>query len=435
MNPMRASASLVYPSVVLVALLVGCEHSPTPEARATKWEWRGPAQFTTSQSPGGPSTGTPSPENPDGEVLRDLDDMSVDELARNLRPIMLFKGHEYEASWSDALVLAEQAIAARQKTRTAPSPGANGQLQLTQQKSIVAPSDTRAAVSGNRARDAPYKYLGFMRRDLPAQHASAMCTCTKMINHATCVTAAHCVHTGPEPEDGETPDRWKSLPEITFLATSGMPMQTLDPDVHPYAVIIPSGWRLNRHLDFAVLRFRGSTGSFSGDLTPYSPPDNPAVVNVPNVHFDMGPTEFAGLLVYPLTSPPNEQRVEGDFLLAGFPGMASEFPSAACGSMSPCLAEGRSTFLAWKGYKFAGKRMFYYPIDTSGGQSGAAVWAVAPPSSQFPFSVVAIHKGTGQADTSPTPTPNFPANYGVRLTDEVVQFLISAAGGSGTVFP
>jgi hypothetical protein len=376
--------------------------------------------------------------------------MTLEELAQNLRPVMLLNGQEYEASWSDALALAEAAIKARQNSQrglVAP----DQPHELTQQKAVTPPTDSRQAIHGQNATNAPYKYLGFMRRRIPARPLEVdYCTCIKMINHATCVTAAHCVNTGP-PEDakpGETPGEWKRLAEITFLATSGNPMPTLDPHLgNPYAVIMPRGFRTNRRLDYAVIRFRGPAsflpGELTGDQIPLSPDGNPAVANVDPQYFHMGANEYAGVLAYPLplepVNPPVSQALEGQFILAGFPGIdpkePQEYPHAACGSMSPCLASGSASVLTWRSRTLQWRSYFFYAIDASGGQSGGGVFAVGPSGSSFPYSVVAIHKGSGAADYSPQPIPDYPRNVGVRITEEVIQFLVSAAGGSGTVFP
>jgi hypothetical protein len=421
---MTRRAKLIALLIVLVASacegpdLVPPPPNPVPAVQM-RWTSRGPAQFSSrperDELAGGP--GFTSPDLSDRE-------QTLEELASELRPVMLYDGREYEGNWEDSLALARVVIEKRRLRRAGmpPRDPTNPSVEERRQ-AVVIGQDNRADISNSADQD-PFRYIGLL--DFGSGGKYRYCTLFKVINHATAATAAHCVHGGAG--SGKS---WLPVGRITFKPTAQNPMQMLDPAVHPYAIVVPSGWiNGDRHAwDFAVIRFRGAIDPASIDAQ--QTPNATIRPTVPGEFFDMGPNEFAKLGAIPWdVNGPLFQFVPGTYFIAGFPvrgpegSPVADYPPA-CANKWPCLVYDDSNQVVLSYYA---TRRLWYTIDTTGGQSGSPVFRESTIGVGAPAHVLAIHNGSDQDFLGDT------VNRGVIITESVEQWLTIAGGGQATVY-
>jgi hypothetical protein len=434
-TPRRVAAGLVLWTLTgcgdgqLVEPPPGGPGAETPTLPSVRWQLRGKARFVTDPLIGSQPVlpDSAEPARPAAPIEQTTD---VVALAQQLRPIMLFDGYEYEASWEDSLELARQVLLSRQRARAErPRGRAPAKVELSRREAIIGGNDGRENVSAE-SDASPRRYTAVL--EIPrswnpdAQKVEeGYCTCNKMINHATCVTAAHCVHIGAG--DARIPadkvNTWRPMPKIQFKAASSTPAPQIDPSVpaQRYAIVVPRAWwNGDRNSDFAVIRFRGSVPAsvYDGGQLPLNA--NPAV---PGEHFDYGPDAYLRTRRIEFEEGgPAAQTTVGFFALGGFP--SPEGLPESCQSKYPCFVEGYTVNVTLlNNFRSA----LLYNIDAMGGQSGTAL--LMRDDDNVNYRVVAIHKGERTSGTG-----TVEENRGVRISDAVEMWLSAAAGGSGTVF-
>lgn len=188
----------------------------------------------------------------------DIASVSEDEAVRLLRPRTAIGDVEFtlDDNSTREFVRAIQAIAReRREDDAAGRSGAPGSplpndtggkdgIGRTQQ-SIVVGTEDRVNIS-SLADTRPFRTIGAI---------SIGCTCHKLLNQHTCITAAHCVHDGTD---------WITRGTITFQAGSSSPLTALPAGC--YARTVPGGWDgSNRDFDYAVLALRGFSGAWCAE--------------------------------------------------------------------------------------------------------------------------------------------------------------------------
>jgi V8-like Glu-specific endopeptidase len=308
------------------------------------------------------------------EPADDFEGLPLEEVARLLRPKSEFGGVEFELSDEDALEFAQHVldmIAEQREDEENGTSGAPGGAPTNpesgigvSQSPIIIGTDDRININSS-AHSYPYSNHG-----QGGTTANPWCTCIKMINNHTCVTSAHCQHTGTS---------WITRRPITFRAGSSSPLPALPAGC--YARTVPSGWNgSNTNYDYAVLALRGYLGA-SCNLNHYN----------------------VGWLGWNVT-------VSGssiDAWVSGYPApppMGWSYPTLVYDFKSPGAFQSSAV-----------PAQLYHQLDTSGGQSGAGVitsW------SDGSFRVRGIHWGA----------PNQQTNGSVRMTNSLHSWLSSYSG-------
>jgi V8-like Glu-specific endopeptidase len=349
-----------------------------------------PAPANDEEADAPPATGPPQEPS--------VGDLTVDQVARRLRPLMLFNGVEYEASWEDALRIAASAQAATRAAAGRP-PAA---ISETRQPVVVSPVDTRIDISA-QATVNPYlnvaalKRMGRLKAD-PTRSVIVRCTCFK-VDKFTCVTAAHCVANNWVKQHAMT---WKTPSTIRFGAAAPLGgLAEIDPLVTPYSIVIPSGYWASgvdeaaiARYDFAVIRFRGQLlkPSLPGALAPISRPASPATAPVPPASYETG--------------SPGYLRMAEFFVGGGRTVAVVGYPEDGWPALM--YADGNLRLPDGSG-------MLLYDTDTNGGESGAPVlWT----DDQQVLRVVGVHRGPGP----------FGWNMGVQFTLEVIDWIAAVHG-------
>lgn len=329
------------------------------DAIGRRWRAVGPVVY--HDGPSGefkPAARPPSPP---------IESLSLEEATKILRPKTEIGGVEYTMSDDDAR---EFAATIQEVARTRRSGSARGSharpaqasssnadgVATIQQKIITGNVDDRFNINAS-AGGPPYDNHGQLLN----------CTCFKLLNHHTCVTAAHCHHTGAV---------WKQRFDITFRAGSGAPLPSVPKEC--YARTVPGSWTTGQghDNDYAVLALRGHLGAWCPQNT-----------------YDVG---YLGW--HTISTGANPLFV----IISGYP--SSGLP---WGWIYPTL----SYEIRWDGYQpsnFPGQ--IHYWNDTTSGQSGTPVM-------NNDWSVMGIHSGS-----------NAVLNIGVRLTPSLITTLTSWAG-------
>jgi V8-like Glu-specific endopeptidase len=245
---------------------------------------------------------SPAPDTGPGMNREELLATSVEELATRFRPILQIGTGEYRTSWDDSMRLAsrmKETLVSGMRERSGAGPmSATGVPRTAQVERISREvvDSTRGETRQNwseHAGKSPYNRIASMQfRETPNNRVEVgHCTCFKLINHHTCVTAAHCLWNYRE-------KKWLWPHSVTFGAGSSSPLPTIDPKVHPYGRIISTDYYNNSqrrsHFDYALLRFRGTLTWEPRAFESQRPPVQP---NVPLGYYDVGYFGWTELLL------------------------------------------------------------------------------------------------------------------------------------------
>ncbi len=321
------------------------------------------------------SKSTPQPVATDtGRPDLDIRNMTIEEATEALRPISLRGDYQYTLIESDAREFAKEIQeVARSESGTEGGvgelPGGQAIAEGSGEQSLDPSAPT--AIIGN---DDRYS-INPLKGTFPWNNHAAMdqwgtCTATKMVNHHTAVTAAHCVHTGQS---------WKAPKAITFGGRNTVGRLC-------YGLTVPGCWdgsETSPACDYATIKFREGWGYC--DLNTY----------------DVG---YLGWLA-----------VAGGSV-SGITGYVSGYPAEEMkpGWVYPELVyHYRSD--GWAAFTYP-DRVFYF-VDATGGQSGAGLISYFGGNDHR---VRGIHKGHHQGI--------YYSNQGRKMTSSLFSWL-SANGG------
>jgi V8-like Glu-specific endopeptidase len=297
------------------------------------------------------------------DVGDSFNQISLETAAHMFRPVTHFQGVEYQVSWEEALALAEQMRAAAAQGTAGgglPAPSSNIAddipAQNVQQPTGDNPQNLWATASMPPANNVANMVGGDKK-----------CTCFKMINDHTCVTAGHCVYRDSFFDS-----------EIQFAAGGvGNRPSTLVSGC--YQAIVPGCWcdGNNSYCDYAVLRLRHPDG-VNCNLADY---------NVGYLAWNEIPAPAPGTTT-PFTAT-----------LVGYPGQ-------------PPMGWGYPSLVEWRGSGSVSptdRYMFYFTMPGDEGSSGGPVLRN--------WSVSGIYKGTRGG-----------TNWGVRMTRSLARWLSNYGG-------
>jgi V8-like Glu-specific endopeptidase len=361
------------PTTCLLALVTGCEGGTAqpgtpavPAAQAGihrdafghRWRRVGPVTYDHNL----PTTF----RTENARRLPPIESLTLEDATQRLRPRTEFGGVEYTMLDDDAreFAAAIQEVARTRKTWGAPGsldrpphvmPNGGGPVETVQQAAILN-GESRFNINAS-AGGPPYDNHG----------QSVNCTCFKLINNHTCVTAAHCMHSGTQ---------WGVPRDITFRAGSSAPLPPVPAGC--YARTVPGSWNHTSHDDdYGVIALHGRLGAWC-PLNTY---------NVGWLGWNTVPNGKSPLFV----------------IISGYPAL-----DRPVDWVYPTL----SYEIRWDGYQPSNApAQIHYYNDTTEGQSGTAVL-------NNDWSVQGIHSGYDGGGV----------NIGVRMTSSLFNTMAGWAG-------
>ena len=377
--------SLVNKTVVRAALIcvglasiVGCSEAEQPiEAESQKqqlgsdtfvdeygWTWH---KIATLDSYYDDLDGE-EPSEEEAQAMPTIGEMTIEEIAYEYRPIMEFNYDVYELSEEDAYEMATQMKEAYE-AGISPAP-ADFPLQGEALSESGEATASQEMVLGSDDRSTPQSDTWPEMMNAGTDDDGGRCTAFKMINHHTAITAAHCVYT---PDVG-----WETREDWWFSADDAF-TEPLDPGC--YSRVVPGGWTRRNHVkfDFAILRFHGN-----GEWCNFA-------------DYNTGFYGYAGV------DDEDTHQVSG-------------YPASALGGTYPEYALDRDE--AWTNWAYPNRVL--HRIDTTGGQSGAAILRGDNGWDDY-VHAVGIHKGS-------TYTPFSRKNHGKRFDGGLISWFRSWSG-------
>ena len=303
-----------------------------PEGR--KWVSRGPIKY--APLPASPERVFPA----HGGNPRRLADLPIEQVAKNIRPLVDIGGVELELSEADTMVLAQTIKQADASSVSREQAGSEGEAEpagsegdtVTIRSAQVVGGDERQNFNASASDHFNMKTAGLYYT--PISSSTGWCTCFKAINEHTCLSAGHCLY---NPGVG-----WFPGFNLRFGLAGPSPKPEI-PWCHARAV--PGGWSSDGDTlyDYGVIILHGRFGA-SCNTPDYSVgwhnwTEPPHFVNG-QVMFFSGHTTG-----YPVPPP------------FGWP-----YPT-----FTRSAASNNYTNAAWFAY-------IYHQMDTSGGQSGSPVF-------------------------------------------------------------
>ncbi|WP_433937875.1 serine protease [Sorangium cellulosum] len=350
-----------------------------PEAfisgKGKRFVLRGPAKFVAD--PVWPPKSDSSNEASRAERGRSEDEMTREELAHAFRPVMLHKGHEYILEKPD-YEFADAVIAARGKELK--TEGSEGRATVKNAVDLTPGLTEAQAVLGTDTREQKRDNTTFPSRTrvfITNGNMTGACS-GQLIGPTTILTAAHCVHNGTgwlstrswsPGVDSQDANAFPYQGGSTYPDTSGNA-----PIAGCYKAMVSSEWAsgdTSVSYDFAFLEL----GSMYPEGCGFDPGN------------DLG---WHGLWVA------SEAAIEDrSGNLYGYPAEKATWPQI-WGGTGPVTDEGVA---------------LWYDIDTTGGQSGSAVYMFDNAEVRY---VVGIHKGF-----------NGDLNYGRKMTTGLYTWLVT----------
>ncbi|WP_437284383.1 trypsin-like serine peptidase [Sorangium sp. So ce406] len=353
--------------------MVGTEEIPKEfiSGKGQRFVLSGPAKFVPD--PVGEAEAVSPVKGSDTRDTRSEDQMTREELAHALRPVMLYKDHEYTLD-GPAYDLADAIIAARGKELK--TKGSEGRARVAEEVDLTPGLTQPQGVIGTDSRQIARDNTVFPSNTrVLITNPSMTSGCTgQMIGPTTILTAASCLHNG----SGWFGTRSWS-PGVDSQDTNPFPYQggSLYPDPAGdvpmfgcYTPIVPSAWS-------------------NGDIAVYY---DVALMELSSMYpescgLDPGnDTGWLGLWVA------SDAALEGGSgYIYGYPADKANWPQL-WGSHGPLSGEGVA---------------IQYEIDTSMGQSGSAIYKFDSAGDRY---VVGINRGSINGNT---------VNYGRRMTSDV----------------
>lgn len=268
----------------------------------------------------------------------DILDLTLEEAAAMLAPRTEFGGVEWQLSSADKIEFARHVQNTAREHRAADSRGESGapgaypsfdeqaddgnEEIASSSQALVVMGESRVSIDGLNG-TYPYNLHG---------RYGNRCTCYKMINNHTCITSAHCLY---------DTSGWKTRQNIYF-GGSVAPLPSVPSNC--YARTVASGYdgTINPDLDYGVIALRGFHGAWC-DLNSY---------NVGNFGWNTVANNETGIATH-LSGYPGEGLPYG----WTYPTLSYEYRTDTFQSMS-------------SGYV----NLLRYYLDSTGGQSGTAVW-------------------------------------------------------------
>ncbi|WP_438022225.1 trypsin-like serine peptidase [Sorangium sp. So ce233] len=359
--------------------VLGTEEIPKEfiNGKGQRFVLSGPAKFVPDP------VGGPEPVSPvDGSGARDTrseDQMTREELAHALRPVMLYKDHEYTLD-GPAYELADAIIASRGKELK--TKGSEGRARVTNEVDLTPGLTQPQGIIGTDSRQVARNNTAFPDNTrVLITNPTLTFGCTgQMIGPTTILTAASCLHNG----SGWLPTRSWS-PGVDSQDTNPFPYQVNSvypdpagdtPTFGCYTPIVPSEWnngQITVSYDFAIMEL-GSMYPGSCEMEP--PGDD---------------TGWLGLWV------PSESALEGGSgYIYGYADKGN-WPQI-WGSHGPLTDEGVE---------------IRHEIDTSSAQKGSAIYKFDSADDRY---VVGIHKGTMVGASE---------NHGRRMTSGLHTWIVN----------
>lgn len=306
-----------------------------------------------------------------------LANTSVEGVADLLAPHAEFAGMDFALDAASAMRFAREIQRIARETRADDEAGLSGADNVPPSRS-EGELTPRAIVGGTDDRLNWNHAAGSYPHDnTAAMFGAGTCTCHKLINNFTCVTAAHCLHDGRS----DRAAGWRARHELQFAAGSSAPLAVIPADC--YNRWVPGGWNgVNRDYDYAVIALRGRNGAFC-DLESYDVGAYGWNATANNA------TVFGTVTGYPSTAP----------LPAGF-----SYPTL---SLQTCSGYQPSSAAA----------QIYNFCDVTGGNSGGAYYSAHTAGQGTSYRVRGIVWGGNSFESK-----------SVRITSALIATLTSAAG-------
>jgi V8-like Glu-specific endopeptidase len=311
-----------------------------PDGRT--WINRGPTKYSAAP-PALPSADSSKPRD-----SRRPSAVPVEELARSIKPVVDVGGVEFELSEGDSIVLAQAIKDLDADSATSKSPTfsdtSNDSDTTIRSAQVVGTTDDRANINVAASFQPYIRTAGLYYNSSPP--LSPWCTCFKLINEHTCITAGHCLY---NPGVGWYPG---------FNLRFGLGGPFAKPEIPwCHARAVPSGWASggDSASDYGVIILHGRFGANCN-----TPDYSVGWYDWNWYYVPMGTRSFAGYTV-------------------GYPG------TPPFGWTYPTMTKSASN----DNYLNSGDAILftYHQMDTSGGQSGSPIFNNSG-------QVVGIHKGT-----------------------------------------
>ncbi|WP_437729683.1 trypsin-like serine peptidase [Sorangium sp. So ce1335] len=362
--------------------IVGTEAVPKEfiSGKGQRFVLRGPAKFV--DDPVGAPQPFSSVEAPGARGRRSEDQMTREELAHTLRPVVLYNKHEYILE-GPAYELADAIIAARGKELK--TQGSRGRAPDKNEVDLTPGLTPQIIIGGSDEREQKRDNTTFPSRTrvlITNQAVTSQCS-GQLIGPTTILTAAHCLHNG----SGWFATRAWS-PGVDSQDSNPFPYQggTVYPDPSGtapifgcYKAVVPSEW-LNGDTsvshDFAIMEL---SSMYPGNCN--LDPGN-----------DLG---FHGLWVASESAIEDRQGY-----IYGYPGEKTTWPQI-WGYWGPLFDEGVE---------------LWYDIDTTSGQSGSAIYKFDSADVRY---VVGVHKGWTEDWLG------YDVNHGRRMTTGLYNWIVN----------
>jgi V8-like Glu-specific endopeptidase len=338
----------------------------------TRWENMGPANINPDAKITPPAVKK--------EAERDhVAELSVEELAHRMRPVMETGGYEYRMNWDDTLKLARQMKESLGKPVEADGEVPLGAAtedptgELQGRVDGIFDGESRTIVTSSAY---PWNNVAWI------SGPAGSCTAFKMINHYTGITAAHCFK--------NTSDQWMARGTIRFAAGTSGALTAVSANC--YDRTVPSSFDGDEpDVDYGVIRFRSSTANCT--LSTY------------NVGY-FGYTSVDGC------------TTSISLNTAGYPGKNPQWGAAPPGSWTAPTMFTDYRGNAWTSCGTYPSALWFYN-DFSPGMSGGPAWTYYSDTGQRRIRGIQTHYWDGVFDNS---------NRAVKIRSSVIDFMNSNAG-------